>query len=102
MKPLRQHQFSKSIINNKLPNRQQRQDLCELISNAFTDIRYYAWNGRNKQAAKLADIFHNIPQEMYGYGLWDLTSFIESLQLYQDKYGGRNYVSNLNKIFDKG
>jgi hypothetical protein len=94
----------KHITNNfkddSLPNRKQRKALCNLLSHAFTDIRSYAWNGKGEQTAELADIFHNIPKEMHGYGLWDLSSLIESLKEYQKKYGGRNYISELSRIFD--
>jgi hypothetical protein len=90
----------KEVINSNLPNKEQRKGLCDLIYCAFTDIRAYARSGKSMEAAELADIFHNIPQEMYGYGLWDLPSFLESLQDYQEKYGGTNYVAYLDKIFN--
>ena len=48
---------------------------------------------------ELADIFHNVPQEMHGYGIWDLPSFVESLRKYREKHGGTNYISYLNEIF---
>lgn len=86
-------------IDNSLPNEEQLKELCELFCYAFTDIRAYLTDGKNIQAEELADIFHNIPQEMYGYGLWNLPSMLENLQRYQDKYGGTNYVGYLKKIF---
>ena len=72
-------ELSAKFIDTRLPNKQRRQALCKLISYAFTDIRSYAWEGKYNQAAELADIFHNIPQEMYGYGLWDLSVLVEDL-----------------------
>ncbi len=81
------------------PNEDQRRDLCELLHYAFVDIRAYAYEGKHLEAGELADIFHNIPNEMYGDGLWDLTALIQKFKVYHKKYGGTNYVSHFNRIF---
>jgi hypothetical protein len=85
--------------NPTLPNEDQRGGLCELLHYAFVDIRAYAYEGKHLEAGELADIFHNIPDEMYGYGLWDLSALIQRLRVFHKKYGGTNYVSHLNRIF---
>lgn len=82
-----------------IPNEQQRREICELLHYALIDIRAYAYEGKYLEAAELADIFHNIPNEMYGTGLWDLASLVQRVETYQDKNGGRDYVSHLKKIF---
>ena len=91
---------NEKLLNVNLPNEKQCRDLCELIHYAFTDIRAYLRDGKADQAEELADIFHAVPQEIHGYGLWDLQSFVKSLRRYQKKHGGTNYISYLNEIFD--
>ncbi len=83
-----------------LPNECQRRRLCELLHYAFVDIRAYAYEGKHLEAGELADIFHNIPNEMYGDGLWDLTALIQGLEVYHKEYGGRNYPLLLYRIFE--
>jgi uncharacterized protein (DUF2267 family) len=82
-----------------IPNEQQRREMCELLHYAFTDIRTYAHEGKYLEAAELADIFHNIPNEMYGDGLWDLATLIQRIETHQKKNGGRDYASHLKTIF---
>ena len=81
------------------PNECQRRELCELLHHVLVDIREYGYEGKYLEVAELAEIFHNIPNEMFGDGLWDLTALIQRLKDYRNKYGGRNYVSYLNGIF---
>jgi hypothetical protein len=63
-----------------LPNDRQREALCDLMCRAFVDIRALGWSGRAEQAADLADAFHNLPKEMYGWGRWDMAVFRGVLQ----------------------
>ncbi len=87
------------IEPDPLPTEQQRRRLCEMMAWAFLEIRMLGWAGHAQQAADLADAFHNLPQEMYGVGLWQWARVREELQHYQQKYGGsRDYVGQLEEI----
>jgi hypothetical protein len=80
----------------------QRRHLCDLMFEAFLEVRRLGWNGRAEQAADLADAFHNLPQ-----GLWwdnfNLFVFRDSYLLhYERKYGWneriRSYVTAVDAI----
>ncbi len=87
------------VIENTLPNDAQRRALCDLFHYAFVDIRESLRDGKIQDAEALADVFHNIPHEMYGYGLWNLASVVNSLREYRAMHGGRRYLDYLRKIF---
>ena len=89
-----------------LPTETQRQHLCSLMSDAFLEIRTLTSQGHDKQAAALADVFHNIGREMYGQGRWSVPDFRDQPRGYLERYrqknravGGRNYVALLDEIF---
>jgi hypothetical protein len=80
----------------------QREALCEMMHRAFLEIRALGWNGRGKEAADLADAFHNLPTSMYGSDKLDVRLFLQGLQRYQDRYprtGENDYVALLSSIF---
>ena len=54
-----------------LPTDAQRRELCELFSAAFIEIRSLGLSGRARQAAELAEVVHETPREMWGWGGWD-------------------------------
>lgn len=91
-----------------LPTEEQRIKLHELVAAAFIEIRLLGWAGESEQVADLADAFHNIPREIYGWGGWNIDITRGMLQSYQDKYhaesysGKTNYVSLFNAIFPPG
>jgi hypothetical protein len=43
----------------------QRQKLCEMMSEALSELRMLGWAGKSEQAGGLADAFHNLP-----IGIW--------------------------------
>ena len=94
----------KNMAINILPNEEQRKKLNELISLAFIEIRLIAAEGRGKQASDLADAFHNISREMYGWGTFSWDIFRGMLQDYQEKYHGEfyfgitDYIRRLDEI----
>jgi hypothetical protein len=82
-----------------LPTEQQRERLCDMIACAFGEVRMLGWAGRSRQAAALADAFHNLPRDMYRCGLWRWEEFREDLLRYQAKYkASRDYVALLDEI----
>jgi len=52
----------------KLPTAEQRQAVCDLMHEAFVELRYLP----EEQAHDLAYAFHNLPKTMYGRGHWNI------------------------------
>jgi hypothetical protein len=46
------------------PTEAQRKSLCNMIAAAFVEIRYLGGIGNSARAADLADVFHNVSEEM--------------------------------------
>lgn len=92
-------------MSTALPTEAQREQLGRLIQWAFVEIRAIAADGRSKQASDLADGFHNISREMYGWGCWDLSLTRAWLEQYQSTYHRHDYspkfdyVAELDAIF---
>ena len=83
----------------ELPTEKQRIALCDLMHNAFVELRYLD----GEQAHDLAYAFHNLPKEIYGWGSWSSVAFRERLRHYQSKHAenlGFNYVAALDQIFE--
>lgn len=79
------------MMSDKLPTEKQKEMLCEMIAHAFIEIRILGWQNRSLQAADLADAFHNIPKEMYGWGSFSWHIFEGMLRSYQQKYHQEKY-----------
>jgi hypothetical protein len=78
----------------------QRRRLCNLMSDAFLEMRWLGWSGRAAQAADLADAFHNLPK-----GLWqdefNLVLFRDSYLLpYERKYRPDERIESYVKAVD--
>jgi hypothetical protein len=84
-----------------LPTEEQRRLLCEMMASAFVEIRFVSWGGKAQQAADLADAFHNVPREMYGWGNWSRRIFRGMLESYERKYHDATgkYVKMFDAIF---
>ena len=85
-------------MNDPLPTAEQKQALCELMHEAFLELRYL----EGKQAQDLAYAFHNLPKTMYGWGAWSIAGMRQALQHYQnlhEKNLGVNYVNLFNAIY---
>jgi hypothetical protein len=81
-----------------LPTEKQKQALCELMQAAFVELRILD----GEQAHDLANAFHNMPREMYGWGTWSVARTRTALQNYQLKHNdnlGVNYVELFNAIY---
>lgn len=78
--------------------------LCNMIHYAFVELRMLGRGGHSEQAADLADAFHNISKEMYGWGSFSWETFRGMLETYQCKWrgistvGGNDYVQMVDKI----
>ena len=90
--------------DDPLPTPKQREMLCDMIHYAFVELRLLGWGGHGEQGADLADAFHNIPKEMYGWGGFSWSTFRGMLETYQSKWrgkgavSGRDYVAMLDEI----
>jgi len=81
-----------------LPTEEQRRQLGELMQDAFVELRYLT----GQQAHDLADACHNIPRELYGWGMWSVSSTQAMLLHYQRKHRanlGFDYVAFFDKVF---
>lgn len=83
-----------------LPTEEERARLGEIVSSALIELRILGWKGKAAQAADLAEAFHNLPREMYGYGRfnWQITRGM--LQWYEEKWPDQHhrYTAMLDKI----
>ena len=77
----------------------ERRKLCEMIYRALLEIRILGWNGKAKQAAELADAFHNVPNMMWNE-VFSLDFFRNFLEDYQQQFPDSEGV-NYPKMFDK-
>lgn len=84
--------------SDRLPTDEQRRQLCELMHNAFVELRYFS----GEQARDLAYAFHNLPLEIFGWGTWSVAGTRARFLHYQRKHSqnlGVNYVLRFNSIF---
>ncbi len=90
--------------SDPLPTERQREKLCGMAAWAFIEIRALCDKGKLKQATDLADTFHNVLREQYGWGHWTWNSFRSALESYQAKYyhertsTNRDYTNWLDEI----
>lgn len=59
-----------SMKPDPLPNDEQRRALGMLLQDAFNFLRYASAD----EAKALAYALHNIPAEMYGWGVWSMSA----------------------------
>ena len=81
-----------------LPTEEQRRALCDLMHEAFVELRYLD----GQQGHDLAYALHNLPKTMYGWGGWSVEETREALLRYQAKHKsnlGFNYVAAFDAIF---
>ena len=92
------------MSSEPLPTEKQRELLCDMIHAAFVEVRLLGWAGEARQAADLADAFHNIPKEMYGWGSFSWEMFRGMLATYQRKWrtperrDGPDYLAMLDQV----
>lgn len=74
--------------------------LCEILHHALVEIRLLGWSGRAAQAADLANVFHEMPHEMYGWGCFNWRLLRRTAMEYREKYPGSlyDYVAMLDVI----
>ena len=86
------------MIKEPLPTDEQRRALCDLIYEAFVELRYLT----GEQAHDLAYAFHSLPKTMYGWGTWSVAGTRAMLLHYQTKHKanlGFDYIAAFDAIF---
>lgn len=86
------------MANDQLPTPKQREMLCDMIHYAFVELRLLGWEGKCEQAADLADAFHNIAKEMYGWGGFSWGTFRGMLERYQRKWQDKAAVHGIDFV----
>ncbi|WP_146151786.1 hypothetical protein [Ahniella affigens] len=87
-----------------LPTEQQRRLLNEVVSLALVEIRHLCSLGLSNQAGDLADVMHNIPREIYGWGGWSWQLTVQLAAEYNSRWSNSesppllNYAARLNAI----
>ncbi len=69
-----------------------------MIHHAFVELRLLGWDGHAAQAADLADAFHNIAKEMYGWGRFSWETFRGMLETYQCKWRGEDALNRMDFV----
>jgi hypothetical protein len=88
------------VDKDPLPTAEQRQALCELMHEAFVELRYLS----GEQAHDLAYAFHNLPKTIYGWGTWSIQGARAALLHYESKHQanlGFKYVAAFDAIFGR-
>jgi hypothetical protein len=80
----------------------QRMRLAELLSLSFIEIRHLGGTGQARQAADLADVFHEVPREVFVRGDFNWERFRGAAERYHAKYQRElfafDYVTMLDEI----
>lgn len=63
----------------------QKELLTKMLYHALVEIRFLCWDNKTKQAADLADAFHNLPSGIYAEN-FSFLRFRGALESYQSKY----------------
>ena len=92
-----------SSMNDPLPNEAQRKLFTEFMADAFICIRLIAGTGHAEQASGLADVFHNVGKETYGWGSWSWSRFRGMVENYSIKYAGtrnscQGFITRIDEI----
>jgi hypothetical protein len=62
--------------------------LNEVLSDALVEIRHLCGLGLSAQAGQLADVMHNIPKEIYGWGGWSWELTEQLATQYNSEWSG--------------
>ena len=82
--------------DSKAPNEAQQKKLCEMLHHALIEIRALAASGHGARASDLADVFHNLPHEMWR-DYFSISNFRRAFLIpYARKWdGGYDYMAAL-------
>lgn len=78
---------SESIVRDStMPTEGQRRQLCDLMHRAFVALRNLGYGEKHEAVAELADVFHNLPQEMFREEIWDWNLLEAGLRDFEEKF----------------
>jgi len=78
---------SLSIIPDRtMPTEEQKRELCGLMHRAFVTLRNLGYAKKHDAIADLAEVFHNLPDEMFREETWDWNLFEAALLDFEGKY----------------
>lgn len=77
-----------------VPTEEERIPLAKMLHRGLKDIRRVARSGDAALAAKLADVFHNLPDYIQGSEHWGLEHFRLCLEHYIMKRGSSEIFAN--------
>ena len=85
------------------PTEEQRRLFCEMMYQAFLEVRGLGFQGKSEQAAALADAFHNLPIAMFQPEFdWDMSrAYFQSYHTQYPPQSGAmiiNYVAIHDRI----
>ena len=89
------------VTTEPLPNPEQLKALLELVARALVEARNLAsQEAPYHQIEDLADAFHNIPLEVFGWGGWSRCKARNMIAGYAEKYGREGYLVEFDRIFE--
>ena len=69
-----------------MPTEEQQRQLCDLMHLAFVALRNLGYGEKHEAVAELADVFHNLPQEMFREEVWDWNLLEAGLRGFEEKF----------------
>lgn len=80
------NEYESIVRDPTMPTEAQRRQLCDLMHRAFVALRSLGYGEKHEAVAELADVFHNLPQEMYREEAWDWNLLEAGLRSFEEKY----------------
>ena len=80
------NEYESIVRDPTMPTEGQRRQLCDLMHRAFVALRNLGYGGKHEAIAELADVFHNLPQEMFREEVWDWNLLEAGLRSFEEKF----------------
>ena len=80
------NEYKSVVRDSTMPTENQRRQLCDLMHRAFVALRNLGYGEKHEAVAELADVFHNLPQEMFRKEVWDWNLLESGLRSFEDKF----------------
>lgn len=84
-----------------LPNQAERERLSHLVGDVLVLIRTLARESGDENIEALADAFHNLPREIYGWGQWDRKLTRSVIADYAEKFDNPGLLETFAACFDE-
>jgi len=80
------NEYESIVRDPTMPTEGQRRQLCDLMHRAFVALRNLGYGEKHEAVAELADVLHNLPQEMYREEVWDWNLLEAGLRSFEEKF----------------